>query len=249
MMALLVHAIIRAEDVPSVASLHPGARMVTERDVAAVVSQVQGDVGEQDAGPHLELLSQLSTAIPALPLRFATVADDEQVVRGDVLRPAAGTLRQQVEALADRVEVRIGIRFDEAASLAAVAGADDEELRRLRQVSQRSDGVAARMALGEEIARRMREAHEASFWELIAPARDLAQRLSVIEGDDQQLWAALLLSRDRLPAMDATVAAIRATALGEAEIEYVGPLPPLAFLPELIDDSRASGDQPSPWGW
>jgi hypothetical protein len=248
-MALLVHAIIRAEDASAVPPLPPGTQVVTEPDVGAVISPVQDPVEEQDAGPHLELLSQLSTAIPALPLTFATVAPDEQTVRTDVLRPAASTLRQQVEALTDHVEVRIGVRFDEEASLATVAAADDEGLRQLRQASQQSGGIAARMALGEEIARRMRDAHGAAFWELVAPARDLADRLTVIEGDEQQLWAALLLQRDRLPAMDATVAAMRAAALGEADIEYVGPLPPLTFLPELLDESQTSRDDPSPWGW
>lgn len=248
-MTLLVHAVIRTEDRPFVADEHPSARVVAEPDVAAVVSDVREQVDESDAPAHVELLSSLATSIPALPLTFATTASDEEAVRSEVLRPGAATFRQQLEALTDVVEVRIRVRFDEEASLSAIAQADGEELRRLKQATLAAGaGVAARMSLGEEIARRMRARQAASFWALVGPASDVAERVTVLERD-AQFSVALLLRRDRLPDMDGAVATMRGSGGEATDIEYVGPLPPLTFLPELLDESEPSRDRQSRWGW
>ncbi|HSF26633.1 MAG TPA: GvpL/GvpF family gas vesicle protein [Actinomycetes bacterium] len=248
-MTLLVHAIIRAEDGQLAGLAQHGARVVADDVVAAVVSDVAGEIDERDAAPHLELLSALAETIPALPVSFATVAPDDEAVRRELLRPAGEVLRRQVESVADLIEVRLRVHFDEQTSLRAVV-AEDEQLRRLSQASRaEAPGGSALLTLGEQVVTRLTDRHASMFWALVAPVVEIADRVQVLAQDHERQAAAFLLVRGHLPDMDAAVARMREALPANARLDYVGPLPPLAFLADVLAETAADQQRSSGWGW
>lgn len=93
--------------------------------LAVVVADVRGD-----AVSHLDVLCELVRTGPLLPLRFGTVAPDDDAVRAEVLR--AG-LASQLDRLDGLVEVRVQLEFDErprarGTALLAEVGIDRVEL-------------------------------------------------------------------------------------------------------------------------
>ena len=248
---LLVHGVLReaVRDVVGrvdAASLRP--RVVAAGPLAAVVSDAPDrELGPDDAVAHLDLLVELVSEVPVLPVAFGTAVDDDAGVRDEVLGPQADQLVRRLAAVTDVVELRLTLAFDSDASVAAVL-ARESDVRRLAQRTRAPDAALAdRMALGEVVAERVAE-HQASLVEVwTAELGELADGAVVLDADEQSQRTAYLVRRDRLADADAAVARLRAAADGQADVEYVGPLPVYSFLDDL--DATPAPAPSSRWGW
>jgi len=93
---------------------HPRAsRLVVWDDLAMVVGDAPA---EPDPAKHLAVVSALVEGGPVLPVRFGTVADDEEAVRTEVLAPAADAYRADLDRLDGLAEVHVCLRFTEPGS-------------------------------------------------------------------------------------------------------------------------------------
>jgi hypothetical protein len=220
--ALLVHGVVRADD----ASESEGAtharfartRVVVAPGVGALVSDAPGELSEDDAVAHLELLAATVATIPILPVPFGTVAPDEAAVRDEVLLPAAEDLLQRLDAVADLVELRVDFRFDEEASLRAVAQGDSD-IRRLAERSRAPGaGLVERMALGEAVAARLAHYHAALAEEWAQRLGETAERSQALRADERVMRTAFLVRRDRIAEHDRAVAQLRAQIADSAEV-------------------------------
>ena len=111
-MTLQLYGVVRAG--------HPRApRTVGWEDLAMVV----GDP-EPDPAVHLAVVSALVEGGPVLPVRFGTVAEDEDAVRTEVLAPAADTYRADLDRLDGLAEVHVCLRFTEPGSAWRSASSD-----------------------------------------------------------------------------------------------------------------------------
>ncbi|RSM39499.1 gas vesicle protein GvpFL [Amycolatopsis balhimycina DSM 5908] len=105
-MTLQLYGVVRAG--------HPRApRTVCWEDLAMVVGEAPA---QPDPAVHLAVVSALVEGGPVLPVRFGTVAEDEDAVRADVLAPAAGTYRADLDRLDGLAEVHVCLRFTEPGS-------------------------------------------------------------------------------------------------------------------------------------
>lgn len=247
---LAVHGLIRAGDRAALDDLSPEplhARAVAGGELAAVVSAVpdEGPAAE-DAVPHLDLLVELVSRVPVLPLALGTVAPDDDAVRAEILSPEQDRFLQQLDALQDLVELRVALAFDPDVAAAAVA--DEPEIAALARAARAPGaGLADRVTLGEAVAQRVAERVDALTGEWTRELVELADRSVVLSAVEQDVRLALLVSRDRVPAADDAVSRLREAAQGQADVEYVGPLPAYSFLDEVAAPSSAPPT--SRWGW
>jgi Gas vesicle synthesis protein GvpL/GvpF len=247
---LAVHGLIRAADRAAVDDLPPEpvtAWSVARGELAAVVSAVPEEgLTPEDAVPHLDLLVALVAQVPVLPLAFGAVAPEEDAVRDELLAPGAERHLRQLDALRDLVELRLGLTFD--ADVAAAAASREPDVAALARTARAPGaGLAQQLALGEAVAQRVAERRDALTDEWTGELVGTADRAVVLSADEQEVRIALLVRRDRLPAADDAVERLRRAAAGQAEVEYVGPLPVYSFLDEV--DTAASPPRTSRWGW
>jgi hypothetical protein len=248
---LIVHGVLREHDGQvldrvDTGSVHP--RVVAAGGLAAAVSEApDSGLTADDALAHLDLLVALAADVPVLPLPLGTTAPDDDAVREEMLTPAADRLEQQLAAVADLVEVRLDVLFD-IDSLVADARRTDPEIERLAARGRAPGaGFSERMALGEAVAARVADVEAALLEEWTAELTAIAQRVAVLEADEQVRRTAFCLRREQLPEADAAVGRLRAAAAGRAGVEYVGPLPLYSFL-----DDPPPASEPAPrsrWGW
>jgi Gas vesicle synthesis protein GvpL/GvpF len=248
---LIVHGLLREHDGQvldrvDIGSVHP--RVVAAGGLAAAVSEApDSGLTADDAVAHLDLLVALANDVPVLPLPLGTTAPDDDAVREEILTPAADKLEQQLAAIAELVEVRLDLAFDTDALVADVREGDPAIERLAARSRAAGAGLADRMALGEAVAARVAGAEAALYEEWTAELAGLAERVAVLQADEQVRRTAFCLRRDRLPDADAAVVRLRAAAAGLAGVEYVGPLPLYSFLD---DPPRAPEPAPrSRWGW
>jgi gas vesicle protein GvpL/GvpF len=100
---------------------HPRApRTVRWEDLAMVVGEP-----EPDPAAHLAVVSALVEGGPVLPVRFGAVAEDEDAVRTEVLAPAAGAYRADLDRLDGLAEVHVCLRFTQPGSARRSARSDE----------------------------------------------------------------------------------------------------------------------------
>jgi Gas vesicle synthesis protein GvpL/GvpF len=153
--------------------------------------------------------------------------------------------------VAQFVELRLDLAFDTDAVVADIASGDAEIERLAARSRAPGAGLGERMALGEAVAERVADAEGTRMAEWTAELAGIAERSAVLSADEQVRRTAYLVRRDRLADADAAVARLREAAQGQAEVEYVGPLPVYSFLDDLPDDLPAAAE-PAPrsrWGW
>jgi hypothetical protein len=246
---LLVHGLLRAQDGAVVDSVNTGAvrpRVITAGPLAAAVSEAPDhEPTADDAVAHLDLLVALVTDVPVLPMPLGTTARDDDAVRDEVLAPAVDQVEQQLAAVADLIEVRLDLAFDNDAIVSDIARTDPEIGRLVARA--RGAGFGERLALGEEVSARVAD-HQAALAETwTAELAGIAERAALLSATESLRRNTFCLRRERLADADAAVARIRQSAAGRADVEYVGPLPLYSFL-----DTFSAAREPEPrsrWGW
>lgn len=247
---LQLHGVVRAAHPLGRTGASP--QIVAWEDLAVVASPLPDGhaLNRQDGVRHLEILSGLVMDGPVLPLRFGTVAAAEQLVRTEVLAPAAAALRADLDRLEGLIEVHVYLRFDEDAALRAVYDENPDQ----REVRGRAN-LNERIRAGELIAQRLvawrRRRSEALLAEVSALARDSA---SLDDGEPTEERWAFLVAQHQLAAVRMAVG-----ALTGVEAECIGPLPAYSFLTSSreSDQSRSpwqassgrTGEPASRWGW
>jgi hypothetical protein len=256
-MALLVHGVVRADEAQQAGPVRDaGARLVPFEGLGAVVSDApEPELTDDDAVAHLDVLVALVAEGPVLPLPFGTLAPDEAGVREQVLQPVADELRNRLAEFEDVVELRVHLQFEADAGIQELVLADPQ-IQRLAAASRRPGaGVAERMELGEAVAQRISHIRTERAQEWTRPLTDLAERVVRLPAPEEGYRIALLVRRERVAQVDAAAAGLRQAAEAQAEVEYVGPMPPYAFLdmaapPGADESAAAAGERASSrWGW
>jgi hypothetical protein len=197
---------------------------------------------------HLDALCTLLQEGPVLPLRFGTVAPDEQTVREEVLVPDAPRLRRFLDDLDGLAEVRIHLNFEEDTALRGVLDEHDNQ----REIASAGTGpdLAARIELGELIAQRLVAWRRARSKTLLAEVFGLAREsVALTEREHtEERWAFLVAQHD-LERVRTTVSELAAGADGFG-IEYIGPLPAYSFLDAPVESVQTGQEATkSAWGW
>lgn len=240
-MTLTLHGVVRAgHPLPDPARFD--VELVVREDLALVVSALPAGrgVAEQDAAQHLEMLCEMVQQGPVVPLRWGTVAQDDETARTEVIRPIAPHLRAELDRLDGLVEAHVYLQFDEEIALRAVAA--ESAGWNGRHGASLTDRVKA----GEAIARRVVAWRQARSEDLLKPLTQYVQDVKVLEDQDHlEERRALLVRQEQLPSVRQVVGAI---AAADVDSRFVAPLPAFTFLRDVskVPDRR---DQVSRWGW
>ncbi|MEV6804910.1 GvpL/GvpF family gas vesicle protein [Streptomyces sp. NPDC051132] len=207
-------------------------RVLTAGDLAAVVSDAPEDLRpkRRDLLAHQNVLAEAGAGGCVLPMRFGSVApDDDAVVQ--VLTERADHYAERLRELDGKVEYNVKATHVEDAVLHLVM-AENAQARSLAEANRRSGGGSYddKIRLGEMVAAlvKAKEAEDADEVRgLLAPA---AAAVSV--GPESTGWllnVSYLVPRDTAGAFLDTVDEIRA-GRPHLELRVHGPLPPYSFV-------------------
>ncbi|MFF1374943.1 GvpL/GvpF family gas vesicle protein [Streptomyces sp. NPDC058308] len=207
-------------------------RVLKNGDLAAIVSDAPEDLKpkRRDLLAHQNVLSEAGAAGSVLPMRFGSLApDDETVV--SVLGERAEHYVERLHTLDGRVEYNVKATHNEEAVLHQVL-ADNPELRAMVEANQRQGGGSheQKLQLGERItaavrARETSDAHEVR--RALEPAVE-----AVGDGPEGTGWLAnisFLVDRKSSEGFLAAVEELK-SAQPHLELRVHGPLPPYSFV-------------------
>lgn len=216
-------------------------RLVRCGALAAAVREMPDDAVpcDDDANLYLDALIALLRGGPVLPVRFGTLAPDEDAVC-ELLDTTAEDLAHRLDVLDGLVEVRLQIAADLDAELRTLVDASPE-LARVRP-EQLDDRIRQGERISAELAERQDELGERVLSRLQQHAvacRTLRPQAAT------EVRHAYLIRAEALAEFDEAVRAL-SDDLGDGyAIEYAGPLPPFEFT-DLSDDAPAARPR---WGW
>ncbi|MEU1694368.1 GvpL/GvpF family gas vesicle protein [Streptomyces hirsutus] len=207
-------------------------RVLKAGDLAAVVSDAPEGLRpkRRELLAHQNVLSEVGAEGCVLPMRFGSVAPDDNAVT-DVLTERAEHYKERLRALDGRVEYNVKANHVEEAVLHHVM-AVNPEVRALAEANRKAGGGSYddKIRLGEMVAGAVRgqEAEDgAAVQRALEPAAD-----AVGVGPESTGWLAnvsFLVERDAAANFMAAVDRVRED-MPHLEVRLNGPLPPYSFV-------------------
>lgn len=207
-------------------------RVLKNGDLAAIVSDAPEDLKpkRRDLLAHQNVLSEAGAAGAVLPMRFGSLAPDDDTVVS-VLGERADHYEERLRTLDGKVEYNVKATHHEQAVLHQVL-AENPELRAMVEANQRQGGGTheQKLRVGEMITASVR-ARESSDAAQVRRALEPAAE-AVGEGPEGTGWLAnisFLVNRKTSEGFLAAVEELRLTQ-PHLDLRVHGPLPPYSFV-------------------
>ncbi|MFD0415073.1 GvpL/GvpF family gas vesicle protein [Streptomyces sp. NPDC127108] len=207
-------------------------RVVRHGDLAALVSDSPEDLRpkRRDLLAHQSVLDEAGAGGPVLPMRFGSLAQDDDAVIA-VLADRAEHYEERLRALEGKAEYNVKAAHDEQAVLHQVL-ADSPELRAMVEANRRAGGGSyeQKLRLGEQVTAAVRDREVGDGAEVRRALEPCAD--SVSAGPGGTGWLAnlsFLVTRDSADGFVAAVEELRRSR-PHLELRVHGPLPPYSFV-------------------
>lgn len=205
-------------------------RLLTESGLCAAVSAAPARLRarRRDLMAHQAVLDELAAQGPVLPMRFAVLTPQEDVLHSQ-LRSDTDHLTRQLDSVRGCVEMNV--------KGAVVPGyfADlvrrDDSLRALAHRTRRRPDYEANVRLGEALARGVRREARRAAQEVLNHLTPLAVRTAQGPLDEEQVLSSSFLVRSADERRFRQAVAARSRALGDRlALSVTGPLPCYSFV-------------------
>lgn len=220
-----------APPIPTIDGLDSApVRALRHGGVAALVSTIdKTELRAADVRTHWRVLEHAFQHGTVLPVRFGTMMESEDEVRGRLLEPNEDRLAEVLEAMDGLIQLNVKGRYDEESLLRGILR-ETPALARLRDRAQRSGAMADQVGLGHQVQEEIEQRRARD----IATARRALEDLAVATREEQvrhpdAFNIAFLVARDGTDSFSESVASLRGELGDWIEIRYVGPLPPFSF--------------------
>jgi hypothetical protein len=215
----------------------PPVRVVRQDGLTAVVSDAPERLRakRRDVEAHERVLDTLFAAGTVLPMRFGTVAADDEAVKAE-LASGAKRYTKLLSRLKGKVEVNVKALHREEAVLRELL-LDSQELRDRGEALRASGGGSQqdKVAFGERLSAALDERRSRDAEQLVAELRPHASAVKLGPPvDGCFVNVSFLLGATDRERFEASLAELRQERSRLMEIRLYGPLPPYSFL--------ASGD-------
>jgi hypothetical protein len=240
-----IYCVTRSESAARLAATgiddHP-VSCVAVNGLAAVVSPSEVKryrLSRQYTLAHELVIEKAMTLGTVLPVRFGTVAENEELIRRKLLSQRAADLEQHLQRMDGKVEMGVKVMWNAERIYADIV----ERNATIRVLRDRLAGLPPeethyeRIQLGKmvEDALTMRKGEDADWIvEKLGP-HALEVRRNDVYGETMVLNASLLIEAAREAELDAAVQSIDHEFAGLVTIKYVGPLPPFNFVNLVIN--------------
>jgi Gas vesicle synthesis protein GvpL/GvpF len=211
----------------------PPVRLVRHDGLTAVVSDAPERLRakRRDVEAHERVLETLFAAGTVLPMRFGTVAADDEAVKTE-LASGAKRYRELLKRLKGRVEVNVKALHKEEPVLRELLGGS-RELRDRSEALRASGGGSHqdKVALGEQLSAALEDRRSKDAEQLLAELRPHASAVKLGPPvDGCFVNVSFLLGPTDREDFEAALSRLRQERSELMEIRLYGPLPPYSFL-------------------
>jgi Gas vesicle synthesis protein GvpL/GvpF len=208
-------------------------RLIEGDGAAALVSAVEGSevqLGREELLAHARILGDALERGTVLPMRFGVVMEQPAEVRERLLTDHNAELREQLHALAGKVEIELRATYDEPALMREIVRSRPD----IARLSERGEEATygERIELGERVAEAVGGAQERDTSDIVEVLSQVAVDVRVRPPGHERVAcsASFLVELERLPEFDSVLDAFADGQGGRLRFKYNGPLPPHSFV-------------------
>ena len=239
--ATYVYAIVDADGdrVPGgLTGLDDSPVELVERDgVAAAVATIalERPPGRRaDLMAHSAVLEALASTGPVVPVQFGSIVRDHDSVHDEVVGPDVGHWTSLLDALRNRSQLNLRVKYHEEVVLQEIVTADPE-IAELRARTRDADEIAShgdRVRLGQLVARAVEAKRAVDSETVLGMVLPYVVSYNVHErgGLDHVLDVALLVDDDRREELEDTLEQLAEGMHERMRFQLLGPTPPYDFV-------------------
>ena len=243
-----IYAIIEACEPQEFASPGIGGRgdkvyTMHQNGLAAVVSSspmVQYPVRRDNMMAHQSVLEEVMKKFTLLPVRYCTIAEDEEKIKEKVLQARAGEFKDLLEKMKGKVELGVRAFWTNTEGIFGEIISENEEISELKKkiAEEKSEqkAYAGKIKIGGLVQRALEEKKKKEAQALLDSLRGLAQDLreNHILGDRNILNASFLVTKGKQEEFDQKINHIQQEFAERTRLDYFGPIPPYNFVEVVI---------------
>ncbi len=243
-----IYCIIESSESRSFGPLGIGGRgdplhTVVVGDIAAVVSDApltRYRVSRENTLAHQKAIEAVMEQQPVLPVRFATVAEDEEKVKR-ILKTEYDSFKQLLAKVGDKVELGLKAIFQE--NIYGSILAKHETIRTLKEkiaVLPSDQTHFERMRIGQMVEEALQTEKQQVADDILATLSPLAAEVATNDtyGELMIVNAAFFVPKCRETEFDEAVQGLGEEYGENVKFKYVGTMPPFNFVTLMIQMER-----------
>jgi len=213
------------------------------KDIAVVVSSspiVKYPVFSDNVMAHQKVLEEVMKEFTILPVRFCTIAEQEEAIREKVLKARYEEFKNLLFRMQDKVEFGVRAMWANVSEIFEEIAKENEEIKRLKEEllgsKSKQKSYAGRMKIGEMVQKALgvkKEKEKKAMLKVLSPIAENIRENRIL-GDRNFLNAAFLLKKQREEEFDKKMAELEKQYSPRVKFIYIGPVPICNFVEIVI---------------
>ncbi len=174
-----IYAVIGTDHKQDFGSIGIGGRddvvyTLPDQNIAAVISRspiMKYPVSRENMMAHAKVLDRVAEKYTVLPVRFSTIAENEQVIGEKLLRARHQELVDLLKEMEGKLELRVKARWIDMDAIFAEVVEEHKDIKALKEASQREKNQEKKRAnmvkVGEKVQKALEEKKKREAQELL----------------------------------------------------------------------------------
>jgi len=214
------------------------------QNLAAIVSRsplVKYPVTRDNSMAHIKVLERAMEEYTVLPVRFCTIAEEEEIIIEKVLKTRYQEFIDLLRGMEGKLELGVRARWTDLNAIFAEVVEENKEIKVIKEalLDERNEQrkYAGKIKIGQLVQKALEEKKKREAEELLEALRPLSLdcKENRIYGDMNLVNAAFLISREMEKEFDHKMRELE-KAYGERKrLKYIGPIAPYNFVEVVVN--------------
>lgn len=221
---------------------NPSLITVCHKDISTVVSDCpvkEFVVSRQNTMKHEKAIEEVMKEHAVLPVRFSTIANNEEQIIEKVLAPRYDEFKDLLSWISDKQEVGLRAEWTKMSTIFNEIIEENDDIRELKEkISEKKpEGTYYdRIEIGKRIEAKLKEKKSKLKDKIIDVLKKKAEDYKVndVYGDEKILNSAFLIKKDLEPDFYSLVSALQGDFGPIVKLKYVTGSPPFNFVNLVI---------------
>ena len=214
------------------------------KDIAAIVSRsplVKYAVTRENSMAHIKVLERAMEDYTVLPVRFCTIAEEEEIIIEKVLKARYQEFIDLLQSMEGKMEVGVRARWSDLQVIFAEVVEENAEIKAIKEAllneTNEQRKHAGKIKIGQLVQKALENKKKKEAEELLAALKplSLAYKENQIYGDMNLVNAAFLISKEGEKQFDRKMQELEKEYGERKKLKYVGPIVPYNFVEIVVN--------------
>jgi len=213
------------------------------QDLSAIVSRspiVKYPVTRDNSMAHAKILEKAMEEYTVLPVRFCTIAEEEEILREKVLKARYQELTDLLNKMEGKIELGIRAMWTDLDAIFAEVVEENKDIKSIKgsllSENDEQRKYAGKIQIGQKVQKALEEKKKREADELLEALKPLSLdwRKNQVYGDMNLINAAFLVTKEMEPSFDNKMLELEKAYGKRKKLKYIGPIAPYNFVEVVI---------------